>query len=196
MRLGYSLSVLLSLPISLLTVQANSQELSAQPGSGAKVCVAIVNNQTAEPLDRDRMTVRLVKAIGDKKLSVMAMDSITGNSRDLRPTLENSHEMKDKECDYLVLTRVLNPSDHPTEIRSPQISIGGRAPSTDASDRLGDQSAYRENLQIDFALFRPRNPKPLLDTRILDRPSANVTDSLMQAMDREGTRVSHELKKK
>jgi hypothetical protein len=196
MRLGYWFSLLLALPISLAPIQLSAQELSAQPGSGSKVCVAVVTNQTAEPLDQDRMTARLVHALTDKKLTVTALDSSTGNSRDLRPTLENSSEMKDKECDYLVLTQVSNPKDHPTELHSPQISIGGRVPSTDASDRLGREAAYRDNLEINFAVFRPGNAKALLDTRILDRPSANVSDSLMQAMDREGGRISHDLKKK
>src|SRR5215469_16814754 len=110
MRLGYRNYFLLSLSISLLPILAHSQELSAQPGSGAKVCVAIVNNHTAELLDQDRMTARLVKALADKKLPAVAMDSSTGDSRDLRPTLENSHEMKEKQCDYMVLTMITGSS--------------------------------------------------------------------------------------
>jgi hypothetical protein len=68
----------------------------------------------------------------------------------------------------------------------------------DASDPLGGQSGpvYRDSLDINFALFRPGATKALLDTRILDRPSGNVSDSLMQAMDLVANRVNHELKKK
>jgi hypothetical protein len=71
-------------------------------------------------------------------------------------------------------------------------------PSVDASDPLGGQSGpvYRDNLEVNFALFRSGTPKALLDTRLLDRPSANVSDSLMQAMDRVANRIHHELKKK
>jgi hypothetical protein len=35
-----------------------------------------------------------------------------------------------------------------------------------------------------------------LDTYLLERSSANVSDSFLAAMDREANRVSHELKKK
>jgi hypothetical protein len=192
-----SFSVLLAL-ISLLSIHAISQELSAQPESGAKVCVAIVNNQTAERLDQDRMTARLVKALADKKLSPVAMDSATGNSRDLRPTLENSHEMKDKECDYLVLTMITGSSNYNSP-EDREITIGhAKVPSVDASDPMGGQSGpvYRNELKINFAVFRPGNLKPVLDTRIQDRTRANASDSLMDAMDREGSRVSQELKKK
>lgn len=197
MRLMCSFFVLLSL-ISLLSIHAISQELSAQPGAGAKVCVAIVNNQTSELLDQDRMTARLVKALADKKLSAVAMDSVTGNSRDLRPTLENSHEMKDKDCDYLVLTMITGSSNYNSP-EDREITIGhAKVPSVDASDPMGGQSGpvYRNELKINFAVFRPGNLKPVLDTRILERTRANASDSLMDAMDREGSRVSHELKKK
>ena len=198
MRLEYKLSLLLLLSISLVSIPASSQELSAQPGSGAKVCVAIVNNHTAELLDQDHMTARLVKALADKKLSAVAMDSSTGNSRDLRPTLENSQEMKDKECDYMVLTMIAGSSTYNSPNDS-EITIGhARIPSVDASDPMGGQSGpvYRNELSINFAVFRPGNLKPVLDTRILDRPRANASDSLMDAMDQEGSRIQHDLKKK
>jgi hypothetical protein len=55
---------------------------------------------------------------------------------------------------------------------------------------------YRENLQINIALFRTGRYKPVLDTRIPAQPSANVSDSFLLAMDREANRVSHELNKK
>ncbi len=71
-------------------------------------------------------------------------------------------------------------------------------PSTDASDPLGGQSGpvYRENLQIDLALFRPGKLSAMMNATILAQPSANVSDSLLQTMDRVSNRVSHELKKK
>ena len=199
MRLRYRFSLLLSLPICLVSVQASSQELSAQPGSGAKVCVAVVNNYSAELLSADRMTARLVKAINDKKLSAVAMDSETGNSRELRPTLENSQEMKSKECEYMVLTMITGSSTHNGSSGDAGITIGhARVPSIDASDPLGGQSGpvYRDELEINFAVYRPGNLKPVLDTRILDRARTNASDSLMDAMDREGSRIKHELKKK
>ena len=54
---------------------------------------------------------------------------------------------------------------------------------------------YRENLQVAFALFRIGRFKPVLDTYVLERASANVSDTLLPAMDHEANRVDHELKK-
>ncbi len=55
---------------------------------------------------------------------------------------------------------------------------------------------YRDDLEIDFALFRGGKFDPTINASILERPSANVSDSLVQAMDRVANRVAHDLKKK
>ena len=55
--------------------------------------------------------------------------------------------------------------------------------------------AYREEMQIDFALFRVSRADPLVDTSILERDSGSVSDTFQSAMDRVASRVSHELKK-
>jgi hypothetical protein len=179
------------------TSLAWSQELSSQPGSGAKVCVAEVNNRTGKSLFVERMTERLVRGLIEGKLAALAMDSATTSDRELRPTLENSEELKRRECNYLVLTQVADPKSRPTEPVIPPISIGGKVPNVDASDPLGGQSGpqYRENLEVNFAVFRPGSTKPVLNTRILDQPSGNVSDSMMQTMDREANRIGRELKK-
>jgi hypothetical protein len=193
MRLGYSFCVAFSVSACLFPFQAMSQV------SGMKVCVAVVNNHTAELLFPDRMTARLVKAVNDKKHSAVPMETATSDSRKLQPTLENSEEMKSKDCDYIVLTMVTGSSRHATPSGDDGISIGhARVPSIDASDPMGGQSGpvYRNELEINFAVFRAGNPYPIIDTQILDRARANASDSLMDAMDREGNRVRHELKKK
>lgn len=194
MRPRYIFLVLFSVGICLISLQAMSQE-AAQ----AKVCVTLVNNHTAELLSQDRMTARLVKAVSDKRLSVVAMDSSTGNSVKLRPTPQNSQEMKAKGCNYLVLTMVTGSSKYAGSSRDAEISIGhARVPSIDASDPLGGQSGpvYRRELEINFAIFRAGDLNPILDTQILDRARANASDSLMDAIDREGSRVKSEVKKK
>jgi hypothetical protein len=175
-----------------------SQELSSQPQPALKICVAIVANRSTTSLLVERMTARLTKSLSDNKLTAVVMDSDTTKDHELRPTLENAQEMKSKECDYVVLTRVTDPKNNPTEPRLPSISIGSRVPSVDASDPMGGQSGpvYRDSVELDFALFRAGNPTARLNTNLMDRPSANVSDSLMQAMDREANRVTHELKKK
>ena len=190
------LGCLLSVVSLSLTIW--SQQLSTQPGSGAKVCVAEVNNRSPKSLSVERMTERLVRNLIADKLAAVAMDSRTTSERELRPTLENSEELKRRECSYLVLTQVDDPRSHPTDLAIPPISIGGKAPSVDASDPLGGNSAsqQRDNLEVNFAIYRPGSPKPVLDTRLLDQPSSNVLDSMMQAMDREANRVGHEVKNK
>ncbi len=182
----------------LFPATASPQEMSSQEAQGTKVCVALVNDASPKSLDEERMTQRLARSLGDKTVTAVVLDSRTTSDRNLHPTTQNSEEMKSKQCDYLLVTQVSEPRSHPADFGSPQISIGGRVPSVDASDPLGGQSGpqRRDNLEINFALFRPGNPKAVLDTRILDRPSANVSDSLMQAMDREASRIQHEIKKK
>ena len=194
MRLPCRFSVVYLATVCLVPSHATSQQ-----AAGAKVCVAVINNHTTDLLSPDRMTARLVKAVTDKKVSAVAMDSATGDSKNLNPTLENSEEMKSKDCGYIVLTMVTGSSQHAVPSTDAGISIGhARVPSTDASDPLGGQSGpvYRNELEINFAVFRAGNPYPILDTQILDRARANASDSLMDAMDREGNRVRHGLKKK
>jgi len=176
---------------------ACSQELSSQPEIGRKVCVAGVNNRTGKSLFVERMTERLARSLGESKLNSVVMDSATTSDRELRPTLQNSEELKRRECDYLVLTQVADPKSRPTEPVIPPISIGGKVPSVNASDPLGGQSGpqYRDPLDVNFAVFRPGSTKPVLNSRILDQPSGNVSDSMMQAMDREANRIGRELKK-
>ena len=184
--------------VPLLAGSASAQELSSQPKPGAKVCVAIIANRTAKSLFEERMTARLTRSLVQNKLEAVAMDSATTNDRELHPTIQNSQELKSRECDYLVLTHINDTKTYPGEIRSPEISIGGKAPSVDASDPMGGSSGpvYRDNLEVGFALFRPGHLKADLDTTLLAQPSANVSDSLLPAMDREANRISHELKKK
>jgi hypothetical protein len=189
------------LPVLLIPLFAGSaspQELSSQPQPGAKVCVAIVANRTTKSLFVERMTERLTRGLVQNKLAAVTMDSATTNDRELHPTIENSGELKVRECDYLVLTHVTDPKTHPAEMRIPDISIGGKVPSVDASDPLGGSSGpvYRDNLEVGFALFRPGHLKAELDTTFLAQPTANASDSLLPAMDRVANRISHELKKK
>jgi hypothetical protein len=196
----------LVLPVFLfvfLSMSARPQELSSQPKQATKVCVAVVRNATTTPLFVERITARLTKSLVENKLAAVTMDSATTADRELRPSLENAEELKSRECDYLVLTRVTDPKTHRTDpgspaLRVPPVSIGGRTPSVDASDPMGGQSgpAYRDDLEIDFALFRPGKPSAAMNATLVEQPSANVSDSLVQAMDRVANRVKHELKKK
>ena len=162
------------------------------------MCVATVSNMSARPALLDRMTERLTKSLRDNKISAVTMDSTTPSERKLHPTRENGEEAKSKECDYILLTQIVDPKAHPYEPQMPQISIGGKVPSLDASDPLGGSSGpvYRDNLQISFTLFRTDRFKPIVDTVILAQPSGNASDNLLSAMDRESNRIGHELKKK
>jgi hypothetical protein len=144
------------------------------------------------------MTERLTKSLVQNKLAGVTMDSATTDDRELHLTAANGEELKRLECDYAVLTQVTKPKANPTEPRVPSITIGRRVPSTDASDPMGGQSGpvYRDNLEIDFALFRPGKFSAMMNATILAQPSANVSDSLVQTMDQIANRVRHELRKK
>jgi hypothetical protein len=155
--------------------------------------VAVVANATTKPADVERMTARLVKNLQDAKVTAVAMESRTTMHRELQPTPENGAEAQDKQCDHILLTQIIDFNNDPLEPRGPTISVGGRVPSIDAAD---SGTVYRDNLQINFDLFRIGRFKPIVDGAVQEKPAVNVSDSLMPAMDREANRISHDLKKK
>jgi hypothetical protein len=171
-------------------------ELPPQTKAG-KVCVAIVGDTSTTPAPVERLTERLTKSLKQNKINAVTMDSRTTDKHPLELSIENGEEAKAKECDYILLSQIRDPRQHPLEPQVPEISIGGRVPSIDASDPLGGSSGpvYRENLHVDFALFQVGRLKPVLDTYVLEKASANVSDSFLPAMDQEANRVGHELKK-
>jgi len=189
--------VLFNLVVLAIAPTMIAQDLPPQPKSGAKVCVATVANASATPAFPERLTERLTRSLKQNKINAVTMDSPTTDKHPLELSTRNGEEVKQKECDYVLLSQIRDPRQHPLEPRPPEISIGGRVPSVDASDPLGGSSGpvYRENLQVAFALFRIGRFKPVLDTYVLERPAANVSDTLLPAMDHEANRVGHELKK-
>ncbi len=189
-RLFAFLIVLILAPVY---VPAWQDEIPSQPKSDGKVCVAIVSNASTTSAFVERMTARLTKSLKENKINALMMDSRTTTGRQLQPTIENGHEARDKECDYTLLTQIVDPREHPFDPQGPEISIGGRVPSIDASD---SRPVSRENLQVSFAVFRVGRFKPVLDTQLRAQPSGDVSDTLVQAMDRVANRVSHELRKK
>jgi len=188
----------LLLVLAFASIAAGPQYHPSQPKAGGKVCVATVSNMSASAALVDRMTEHLSKSLKDNKISTLTMDSSTTTDHKLHPTAENGDEAKSKECDYILLTQIVDPKAHPEEPQIPPIHIGGKVPSIDASDPLGGSSGpvYRDNLQISFALFHADRFKPVGDTVILAQPSGNASDNLLSAMDKESNRVGHELKKK
>jgi len=167
-------------------------EIPSQPKSGAKVCVATVGNASTTSAFVERLTERLTRSLKQNKINAVTMDSRTTEKHPLQLSTDNAEEAKQKECDYVLLSQIRDPRQHPLEPQLPEISIGGRVPSVEASD---PRPVYRENLQVAFALFRIGRFKPVLDTVVLERPSTNVSDTFLPAMDHEANRVGHELKK-
>lgn len=186
------------LSLAMTPLAAKPQDLPSQPEPEGKVCVASVSNLSTRPAMLDRLAERLASDLRDDKINALTMESTTTMEHKLHPTGENGEEAKSNNCDYILLTQIVNPRTASTPPQSTQISIGGRVPSIDASDPLGGSSGpvYRDNVQISFALFPVERLKPVLDTVMLAQPSGNASDSLLPAMDRESNRVSHELKKK
>ena len=185
-----------ALPILLCSVLLVAQSASRQSGT-PKVCVATVSNVSTVSAYLERLTEHLVKTLKRNKVVAITMTSSTTIQRRLRPTRQNVDEAEDKQCNYTLLTQIVEARAHPG---GPQTipRDGARIPSLDASDPMGGQSGpvYRENEQISFALFRPYHDDPVVDTYILERASANVSDSFQMAMDRIANRVSHDLKTK
>jgi hypothetical protein len=166
------------------------------PHQELKLCVATIGNASTTSAFVERLTERLTKNLKQNKINAVSMDSRTTDKPPLEVSIENGDEAKQRECDYILLSQIRDPRQHPSEPSSPEISIGGRVPSIDASDSGSSGPVYRENLEVAVALFQMGQFKPLLDTIVLERPSKNVTDTLMAAMDREANRVDHELKKR
>jgi hypothetical protein len=190
-------SVLCNLVVPGVALTIIAQGLPPQPKSGAKVCVATVGNTSTTSAFVERLTERLTKSLQQNKIDAVTMDSPTTEKYPSGLSTDNGEEAKQKDCDYVLLSQIRDPRQHPLEPRLPEISIGGRVPSVDASDPLGGSSGpvHRENLDVVFALFRIGRFKPVLDAVALERPSTNVSDTLLPAMDREANRVGHELKK-
>ena len=172
-----------------------AQSAPSKPES-PEVCVAEVANASAVSAELGRMTERLVAGLKRNKITAAAMDSRATMNRRLQPTRENSGEADAMQCGYIVLTRIVENRAHPAALPT-QRPGGPIVPSVDASDTMGGNSgpAYREEMQIDFALFRVSRADPLVDTSILERASGSVSDTFQSAMDRVASRVSHELKK-
>lgn len=163
-----------------------------------KICVATVANASAVSAPLERLTQRLVKSIQGSKMKAVAMDSSTTMQPKLRPTRQNSDEAEEKQCDYTLLTQIVETRVHPgiPQTRNPR--PGASVPSVDASDPMGGESGpvYREEIEIAFALFRSSHYDPVVDNYILERASANVSDTFLASMDRIANRVIHDLTKK
>ena len=168
-----------------------------QSNEGPKVCVAVVANASAVSADLDRLTERLVNSLNKKeRRDAVAMDSSTTMSRQLRPTRQNSDESDDKQCDYTLLTQVVESRAHPGA--PPGLHPSGPVvPDLDASaTRPGSTSLppSREEMEIHFALFRRGRVDPVVDTSILQAASSSVSDTFMAGMDRIASRAGHEIK--
>jgi hypothetical protein len=190
-------AVLCNLVVQGVVLPMIAQDLPPQPKSAGKVCVAVVDNASTTSAFVERLTERLTKSLKQNKIDAVTMDSSTTENHPFGLSNDNGEEAKQKNCDYVLLSQIRDPRQHPLEPKLPEISIGGRVPSVDASDPMGGSSGpvYRENLEVAFALFRIERPKPVLDTVVLERASAHVSDTLLPAMDKEANRVGHELKK-
>jgi hypothetical protein len=177
---------------TVLLAQSGPHELKKP-----RVCVAIVNNASTVSAYVERLTERLAKNIKGSQVEAVAMDSSTTKERTLRPTRQNIDEADDKQCDYTLLTQIVETRAHPA---APQTSprTGATVPSLDATDPLGGSSGpvYREELGIAFALFRTSRHDPVFDAIILETASANVSDTFLAGMDRIANRVSHDVLKK
>jgi hypothetical protein len=190
------LSVLRVVSATAAVVLALVSTLAAKDKSSlpqGKVCVAVVANAGTTSAIEEQITERLVKSLKQDKVDAVGMDSRTKTQYPLRFSKDNGAESQEKECDYILLTQLRDPREHPLEPHLPEISIGGPVPSTDASEQTPEAGP---NLQVAFALFRSGRFEPVVDTSILDRPGTNLASRFWHAMDMEANRIRSELKKK
>jgi hypothetical protein len=145
----------------------------------------------------ERLTERLAKNIKSSQVEAVAMDSSTTKERTLRPTRQNTDEADDRQCDYTLLTQIVETRARPA---APQTSprVGATVPSVDAADPLSGSSGpvYREELGIAFARFRTSRHDPVFNAVVLETASANVSDTFPAGMDRIANRVSHDVLRK
>ena len=182
--------------LAVVTARLLGQSAPSKPPA-PRICVAGVANASTVSADLGRLGDRLVAGLKRNKFDAVTMDSSTSMNRRLPPTRDNSDEAGAKQCDYTVLTRIVENRAHPAA--SPTARPGGpTVPSIDAADTMGGNSGpvYREEMEMDFALFRTSRADPLFDTSILERASAGVSDTFQSAMDRIASRVTHEIRKK
>ncbi|HKU22589.1 MAG TPA: hypothetical protein VJQ50_16355 [Terriglobales bacterium] len=183
--LVFGIAVALSGAFSLFA-KDNSTEQSKT------VCVAVVANASTISAFVEQMTERLVKSLKEDKVDAVGMNSRTTTHYPLEFSKANGEESRQKQCDYILLSQIRDPRQHPFEPRLPEISIGGPVPSTDASN---SSPIAKPNVQVAFALFQSGRFKPIVDTYVLDRPGPNAANTLWLAMDTEANRVRSELKK-
>lgn len=186
------LRVALPAAISLVLVSAVAAKDKSSLPQG-KVCVAVVANASTTSASVEQMKERLVKSLKQDKVDAVGMDSRTTTAYPLRLSEDNGEESQQKGCDYILLTQLRDPREHPWEPHLPEISIGGPVPSTDASDQTAEAGP---NLQVAFALFRSGRFEPVVDTYVLDRTGTTVATRFWHAMDMEANRIRSELKKK
>ena len=165
--IGYGSGLSFLLVMTMTPAAAWPQGTPSQPKPNGKICVAIVSNVSPRAALVERLTERLWKGLRDDRINAITMDSSTTTDHKLHPTRQNSEEAKSKDCDYMLLTQIADPKTRPLDPHSPQISIGGRVPSVDASDPMGGSSGpvCRDNLQISFALFPIDGVHPVVDSR-------------------------------
>ena len=103
---GRFLALLALTPLSLRAWQHDTPPHAQKV---AKVCVATVANASTTSAFVERMTVRLANSLGENKVDAVKMDSRTTTQRKLQPTRENGEESRKKECDYILLTQIVDP---------------------------------------------------------------------------------------
>jgi hypothetical protein len=81
----------------------------------AKVCVAVVGNASTTSAFLEHLTERLVKSLKQNKVGAVAMDSSTSSRYPLQLSKENGHESQQKNCDYVLLTQIRDPRQHPLD---------------------------------------------------------------------------------
>jgi len=185
----------LALFLALFSLAVRAQDELPPTGKKGKVCVAVVANATTNSMFVEHMTDRLTQSLNQNETEAVKMESPSPTIGKLEPSSQNGQESKEKDCLYILLTRVVDPGQHPLEIPGPKISFGQHPTSVDAADP-SSTPMNQDSLRIDFALFRSGRFKPVTDAAVLGHRSNSAADAYETEMGHEANRVTHDINKK
>ena len=185
-------ALLFLLPV--LPATAFAQHLPAPSKPEAKVCVAQVANLSAESVREPWLTTQLSSNLKRFKLDVLTLESRTPARRRIELDLDTAAEVRDKNCDYVLLTQIVDLRRGILGSTQPNISLGKRIPGTDASE--GPGLGRQNDVQLRYALFRIGRPEPVFEDAISEQSSTSTNYNVEADVDREAARIRHELTKK
>ena len=169
---------------AMLGCVATAQQVPAAGSAqkADKICVADVANSSMTPIFTDQVKERLVKNLQEANLNAVSSYTSTMIAIRLGLSGKNDDVMRIKKCDYMLLSEVAKAQSGTPE-ESNQVSDGASS------------GAQGKPLAIQFALFKKKGSKPLLESSVPTAQAETPTAAAQAAMDTVAAQVIHFLKK-